>query len=165
MTEFSQADAQEKLWDAVVPGKTGMLGLCGAHDHMQPMTAQGERETGTIWFYTYKDTDLAKKIAAAGDAAKGMFCINDGRELFACLAGQMSLERDATRIEKFWNPMVAAWYPEGKNDLRLTLIRFDLEDAQVWLTEKGLIGTAAEVVRANVAHQTPDLGARVSLRF
>jgi hypothetical protein len=36
-----------------------------------------------------------------------------------------------------WNPWVAAWY-QGKDDPKLTLLRFDPDHAEVWLDENSL---------------------------
>lgn len=165
MTEINQARALERLWDVLGTHKAGMLGLCNSMKHMQPMTAFGERETDTLWFFTYNDTELARDIAEKG-SAHAMYCLDSGeRDLYACLGGKVSLERDMTRIEKFWNMHVAAWYPNGKTDERLTLIRFDLDDAELWVSEKGAIGYMAEVAKANITHTTPYLGQKVSVQF
>ena len=72
-------------------------------------------------------------------------------------------DRDQDRIDKYWGPMVAAWYPEGKDDPRLTLLRFDCRQAQVWLTEAGPIKYAWEVARAHMGGGRPDLGQQSTL--
>lgn len=53
MTEVTQAGALERLWDTIDDKRTGMLGICRSDGgkHMQPMTAYGERETDTVWFF------------------------------------------------------------------------------------------------------------------
>jgi hypothetical protein len=40
---------------------------------------------------------------------------------------------------KLWNKFIAAWFPGGKEDPNLQLIRFDPERAQVWLNEHNLV--------------------------
>ena len=62
--KISQTEAEDRLWKAIEHGQhTGMLGAAG--QHFQPMTAFVEREAGKIWFYTYKDSELA--VAVAGE--------------------------------------------------------------------------------------------------
>lgn len=161
---MSDADLREHLWDAIEAKRTGMLGACVTpHEHMQPMTAHVERETQTLWFYSYNDTDLANH-ARMGQHA--MFCVESKDNLLqACIGGAMHLERDPERIEKFWNPMVAAWFPEGKKDPRLTLIRFDLEDAKVWFNDQGKIAFMYQIAKANLTHTTPDPGTNKHIKF
>ena len=72
---------------------------------------------------------------------------------------------DPARIEKYWNPIVAAWYPEGKADPHLTLLCLDVTDAQVWISEGGPIKFAFEVAKANLTGQTPDVGGSTRLNL
>jgi hypothetical protein len=61
--------------------------------------------------------------------------------------------------------MVAARFPDGKDDTRLTLIRMDLSDAAIWLTEGGLVHMAFEIAKANISKSEPDLGDRANVTF
>ncbi|WP_293677164.1 pyridoxamine 5'-phosphate oxidase family protein [uncultured Phenylobacterium sp.] len=155
------AEVEAKLWKAIEHHKTGMLGVTGDSHHFQPMTAFAEPETQTIWFFTPRDGDL---VEAAGVGAEAMFHFQS-REVYACLDGRLSVDTDRSRVERFWNPSVAAWYPEGKDDPNLTLLRFDPSDAAVWLVEGGLVKYLFEVVKANASKSTPDVGERRDLNF
>ena len=94
-----------------------------------------------------------------GGAQSGMFTYQaKDEEVQACIHGSMTLEHDRERIDKYWNPVVAAWYPEGKDDPHLTLIRFDAEHGRVWVSNKGALGFGYEVLKANLTKTTPDAG-------
>jgi general stress protein 26 len=162
MTAHDPAAVQTRLWDEIEKRRTGMLGLMSDNQHFQPMTAFLDREAQQIWFFTYNDTDLAQAIASGGGHA--MFVFQE-KDLQACIGGRLSLSHDPERMARYWNPMVAAWYPEGKEDPRLTLLRFDCEDAQVWLTEAGPVRYFFEVAKANATKSRPDLGERRDLNF
>lgn len=156
-----QASAETLLWDAIEKERTGMLGLMGADQHFQPMTAFLERDSRQIWFFTYRDTDLAQATAEGGHA---MFVLQQ-KDLQACIGGRLTQVQDRERMDRFWNPMVAAWYPDGKDDPRLTLLRLDCDDAQVWITEAGPVRFAFEIAKANMGKDRPDLGERRDLNF
>jgi general stress protein 26 len=156
------ADVEKLLWKEIEDARTGMLGLTRDDQHFQPMTAFVERETNQIWFFTYKDTDLAE--AAGPEGGRAMF-IYQGKDVQACLGGRLSIRHDPARMDKYWGPVVAAWYPEGKDDPRLTLLCFDCEDAQVWVTEAGPVKFAYEIAKANASKDRPDLGERTNLNF
>ena len=66
--------------------------------------------------------------------------------------------QDRARIDKYWNPVVAAWYPDGKDDPHLTLIRFDAEDGRVWVSDKGGVGFGYQILKANLTKTQPDVG-------
>lgn len=159
--DLTQAEAQDRLWEAIEKHQIGMLGILGDAHHFQPMTAFVERETNQIWFFTYNDTDLARAAQAGGEAA----FIFQTREVYACVDGPIALDHDTTRIDRYWNAHVAAWYPQGKEDPRLTLLRLDCTDAAVWITEVGPVRYAWEIARANATHRTPDVGERRDLNL
>jgi len=57
-----------------------------------------------------------------------------GHGLFASLRGTLQIVNEPATIERLWNPIVAEWY-EGKDDPKLALVRFDVEDAKIWLSD------------------------------
>jgi general stress protein 26 len=145
-----------------------MLGLVGVEhpQHFQPMTPFPEPENGQIWFFTRDNTDLAKAVAAAGEPSHAMLTISSrDQDVKACLGGTLTLSQDRTRIDKFWNSVVAAWYPDSKDDPHLILLRLDLDSATVWLSEAGPVRFAYEIARANMTGREPDLGGRAEVRF
>jgi general stress protein 26 len=162
-TDTNDREAVEKrLWKEIQDERTGMLGLVGGEpQHFQPMTAYVEEDAGQIWFFTYKDTDLAEQVAGG---AKAMF-VFQAKKLWACIGGRLTLAHDRERMDRYWNPVVAAWYPEGKDDPRLTLLRLDADDAQVWISDVGPAKFAWEIAKANAQHRQPDLGGRADLNL
>jgi general stress protein 26 len=163
MDTNDRAAVETRLWDDIEKRQTGMLGIVGsAPQHFQPMTAFLERGESRIWFFTYKDTDLAE---ATAEGAQAMFVVQDERKLYACIGGVLRTQHDRERMDRYWNATVAAWYPEGKDDPRLTMLCFEASDAEVWIQEAGPARFAFEVAKANATKTTPDLGGRTSLNF
>src|SRR5690606_29039519 len=110
--------AERRLWDEIQRHQIGMLGIVGAAPHhSQPMTAFAEPSENRLWFFTHNDTELVREIAAGGTA---MF-VTQGKGLHACIGGELSLQPDRERMDKYWNAVVAAWHPQGKDDPRLTM--------------------------------------------
>ncbi len=161
-TTLSQHEAIEEFWKHVTNRTTVMLGLSGAHD-LQPMTAFTEQDDSVIWFFTRNDTDLAREVAAHGD---GRLVFNSPDDkLFADVTGELAIDHDAARIDRYWNPVVAAWYPDGKDDPHLTLLRFAPQRGQIWASKQGLARFAFEITRANVTKTEPRLGGTSKVDF
>jgi general stress protein 26 len=161
---LSPQEAEQEFWKHLKHSNTGMLGLDRPGYHSQPMTAFRQGETGTIWFFTRNDTDLARDVGAGADA---MFTYGaKDQHVWACFHGRLTVENNRAVIDEHWNPIVAAWYPEGKDDPHLTLLRFDGDDGRVWVSKKGPVGFLFEVAKANLTKTTPDEGgvADVNLR-
>jgi general stress protein 26 len=115
-----------------------MLGLAEARGSaMQPMTARfddEDRERGCVWFFSAKDHDLTRALGEQ-DRAVASFAAK-GHDLFASLRGRLVLDNRRSEIERLWNAIVAEWY-EGKDDPKLALLRFDLDDAKIWQSDIG----------------------------
>jgi general stress protein 26 len=129
---------KERFWKALKSDMTMMLGLDGVEDgHARPMTAQFEREQGPIWFFTSKDNAIVQKLPL-GKRAIATFTSKD-HDLFATLHGNVAMENSRAVLERLWNPYIAAWFEGGKDDPKLLLLRFEPDEAQVWLNENRLL--------------------------
>ncbi len=116
---------------------TLMLGLTGGNDgHSQPMTALIEKDAdrGPLWIFTAKDVHLVQAMAGRSNTAAAQF-VSKGHDLFASIQGAVSLVNDPGMVDRLWNRFIAAWYPGGKEDPSLQLLRFDLTHAHIWLNE------------------------------
>ena len=155
--KLTAAEAEKEFWKSLKESNTGMLGLDQPGHHAQPMTGFGEPETGTIWFFSRDDTDLAKDVASEQSA---MFTYGSkDQEIWACIHGTLSVHgTDREIINRHWNPVLAAWYPEGKEDPHLTILRFDAGDGRIWVSKKGAIGFFYEIAKANMTKTIPDAG-------
>jgi general stress protein 26 len=159
-----KAAVERRLWDDLEKTRFGMLGVDGPSGrHFAPMTAFVERESGKVWFFTSNETELAK-AAQAGAAAMFIVMAKD-QELQACIGGQLTASVDDLHRDKYWSPMVAAWFPKGKADPTLTLLCLTCKDADVWLSEQGPVKFGFEIAKANLTGATPDVGAHASLTF
>ena len=158
-SEHNPADVEHRLWDEIELRQVGMLMLVGGPPrHAQPMTAFVERETRRLWFYARTDISLVREIGVVQPA---MFIWQHG-EVSACIGGRLRVRHDRQRMNRYWNAVVAAWHPEGRNDRRLTLLSLECEDAEVWISSDGPIRAVWEIAKANATHREPDLGPRAS---
>ena len=155
------AAVERRLWDELEKHQTGMLGLAGETSHYQPMTAFVEREASRLWFFTRLETDLVNQVGAGHPA---MFVFQQ-RDIQACVGGELVIDRDRSHLERYWNTVVAAWYPEGRDDPHLSMLRLDCEDARVWISRGGPVRFLWEIAKASATKTTPHLGGRSSLDF
>ena len=131
-------EIEEQFWGALEDSPFVMLGVEGTRDGAtQPMTANFEdqdRKAGKLWFFTANDHDFTRALGQSNRAIAAYSA--KGHDLFASLRGTLSLDNDRATIERLWSPIVAEWY-EGKDDPKLALLRFDLEDAKIWQSDIG----------------------------
>lgn len=130
-----QTDLKRDLWKKMSQSPFLMVGLTGDDQHSEPLTAQLDKDqVDTLWFFIGKDNRLAK-----GGAAMAQF-VSKGHDYFACLAGRAQVHNDFAMIDKLWSKQVEAWFPGGKDDPNLALLRFDIDSAELWETDMSLSG-------------------------
>lgn len=131
-------ELRKNLWKAVKSDRTMMVGLSGVDDaHTRPLTALIEGEGGPIWFFTATDAELVRQMGADSRAVATF--ADKGHHLFACIHGRLALDNDRAVIDRLWNPFIAAWYEQGKDDPKLALLRFDAEEAEIWENGSSLL--------------------------
>lgn len=114
-----------------------MIGLDDTPDHSQPMTAQTlEDRQDALWFFTNRDN----RLAIAGPAM--MQFASTGHDFFACVHGLLSVDQNPALIDRLWSRQVEAWFPGGKDDPNLLLLRYDMESAELWEADVSLTGKA-----------------------
>lgn len=137
-------EIEDKFWSELKHSPFIMLGVEGTRDGAtQPMTVMFEdqdREAGTLWIFTANDHDLTRAMGQSNRAIASYS--GKGHGLFASLRGTLEIANEKATIDRLWNPIVAEWY-EGKEDPKLALVRFDVEDAKIWLSDvKGFLKPA-----------------------
>lgn len=135
----TEQELRDKLWKALKSDMTVMLGLTGnTEGDARPMTAQIDGdEHGPIWFFTAKDTEIVKRLSGEHQAMATF--ASKSHDLFARIHGSLMVDTDREIIDRLWNPFVAAWFEKGKNDPKLTLLRFDPDRAEVWIDASSFI--------------------------
>jgi general stress protein 26 len=147
---------QQRLWAAIETRRVGMLGLTKSGLHAQPMLAFVDRRSKRLWFIARTDTDLVQSVGEGGCCA---FVFQDG-DLVASISGALSLVDDRRRMARYWNAAVAAWLPEGLHDPKLTMLRMDCVDAEVWIAGLGLTKFTWEIARGGAPLLSFEIGGR-----
>ena len=133
------SELESEFWKALKSDMTIMLGIVDAEEaHLRPMTAQIEDdERGPIWIFTASDTSIVTALDS-GVRAVATFAAK-GHDLFATIHGSLRIDNDRAVIDRLWNSFIAAWYEGGKDDPKLTLLRFDPDHAQIWENGSSLL--------------------------
>ncbi|HVM37325.1 MAG TPA: pyridoxamine 5'-phosphate oxidase family protein [Sphingomicrobium sp.] len=150
MTDETPAEREARLrksfWEALDDSPFMMLGLQGVEDsRTRPMTAQVDNpdaeDGGTIYFFGARSESLVQAIGG-GHRAVATYVSKD-HKVFAHVHGKLVLVDDREIIDRLWNPMIASWYKDGRDDPELALIRFDADQADVWEAQAGTTIKAA----------------------
>ncbi len=138
--ETPEAKLEKAFWDELEDSPFVMLGLQGVEDsRTRPMSAQIDGRD--IYFFASRSEHLAQGLSQTHRAVATF--VSKGHGLFAHIHGTLAEHQDRVLIDKLWNPIIASWYKDGKDDPDLLLLRFDAERADVWEAAAGATFKAA----------------------
>jgi general stress protein 26 len=126
----------------------------GGRLHGRPMALASVEDSGDLYFPTSLDSVKAKEIEA--DPAV-MATFQSGYK-FVTLNGNASIVRDRALIDKLWHEAWRVWFPDGKDDPHLCLIRVDPTDGEFWDTSgTEAVKYAYRAAKAYVQGEQPEV--------
>lgn len=105
-----------------------------------PITARpmGLRETdaeGNMWFLSSEESN--KNFEIKEDNRVQLFFMNNGSSEYLSVYGKAFIYKDKSTIEEKWTPIANAWFEEGKEDPKVTVIRVTPDETYYWDTKAG----------------------------
>ena len=158
-------ELEAKFWAALRKDMTVMLGL-GSEIEFRPMTAQmlDKEDHGPVWFFTAKSTEIGRHLMGGAPKEAAFHFVSKGHDVWATVSGTMQVDMNRAVIDKLWNPFVAGWYEEGKDDPDLLLLRMDLAHGKIWKDGSSLVALALSYLGRDPKQDYQDNVASVSLR-
>lgn len=129
-----------------------LITRAGEQMHARPMAIAEVEGANTIWFVTSEWSPKSEEIRA--DERVSVTFQSATR--FVALSGVGRLVDDKSKIDQLWKPSWKPWFPDGKDDPKITLIQVTVTDAEFWdnAGTKG-IRYAFEAAKAVLAGDTP----------
>lgn len=101
----------------------------------RPMSTQAVDDDGTLWFFSQKGSD--KNIQIRKEDKVYLMYMEPGKNQYLSLTGYGEVLVDRNKIDELWNSIAKAWFPEGKDDPSLTLIKVTPQTGHYWDTKNG----------------------------
>jgi general stress protein 26 len=120
------------------------------------MHAQEVDGNGCIWFFSGADS-MHNTVLRGDPRVELMFC-NEGRHEYLAVYGRATVGVDHDKIDELWGPMVKAWFPGGKTDPNLTVIRVEPEKVHYWDTRDSKPVALAKVLFGSVTGRSLEVG-------
>jgi general stress protein 26 len=158
---YSQGDAAElrdKFWKAFADSPFCMLQLDSDPASAAPMTAQLDKHANSaIWFFTARDNRFAEMGRATVTFA------GKGHDVFARFSGTLVEETSRERRDEHWSNYVEAWFPGGKDDPNLLMLRMELGDASIWSGDMSMLTTGKMALGMDVREEVAGKHAETTL--
>jgi general stress protein 26 len=122
----------------------------------RPMSVQKVCDQGNFWFLSAIDSDKNQQIAI--DSRVQLFFSNTSNYEFLTVYGKATVSRDRQKIDELWTDIAKAWFHEGKNDPRVTVIKVTPEDGFYWDTKDGKVVSMIKILASAVTGKTLEEG-------
>jgi general stress protein 26 len=120
----------EHLYDLLKDFDTAMLVTRAAAGnlHARPMAVAELRADADAYFVTSIDSPKVAEIDADADV---LLTFQSERQ-YAAVYGRLNIVQDRALIERLWKEAWKVWFPRGKSDPSIALLRFDAERGEFW---------------------------------
>ncbi|MDB5128272.1 pyridoxamine 5'-phosphate oxidase family protein, partial [Mucilaginibacter sp.] len=77
---------------------------------------------------------------------------------YLSIVAEAALVNDKAKMKELWNPFVEAFFPEGLNDPKLTLLKVTPTDAEYWDSKTSSMVVLINMLKATFAGKQYDEG-------
>ena len=157
-------DAVKKIKDFVNDIKVCMF--CTNVTHLpfrtRPMSTLEVDEEGNLWFFSAKSSDKNDEIK--NDDTVQLIYSKNSDVHFLTITGKATIVEDQAKKDELWNPIVKAYFPEGKDDPNLSLVKIKPEAAHYWDTINGKMITWFKMAASAVTGNQNNVGVEGKLK-
>ncbi|WP_089317580.1 pyridoxamine 5'-phosphate oxidase family protein [Pontibacter ummariensis] len=128
----NKTEKLQKLVDIIKDVEVAMMTTIEDDGCMRsrPMRAVQTNPNGEIWFFTGYESGKSHEIQH--DSHVNLSYAKPSDEVYVSISGRAYLSKDKAKIDELWSPTQKAWFPQGKDDPNIGLIRVEVEKAEYW---------------------------------
>lgn len=151
-------EAQQKLKQLVESVRICMFATIdeGGEMFSRPMSTAQVEDDGSLWFFSNEYSEKVQDISHESQVY--LFYSHPGQNSYLHVKGVCSIVNDQAKIDELWNPAIKAWFPEGKDDPKLCLLRVKPTDASYWDGPSSKFVVLFKMATAAVLGSKPNLG-------
>lgn len=150
-------DSSRHLIDIMAGFSTAML-ITHSSDHSihaRPMAIAEIANDGSLYFATSMDSGKLREIEANPKVALTM----QDSSVFISVLGKAHVSTDGALIDRVWSEPMAIWFPKGKGDPSLVILKIQPQEAEYWDNSgTNSFAYAASALTAYVTGTQPEQG-------
>jgi general stress protein 26 len=156
MHEHGHSDPNaQKLYDFVKDMKIAMMTTVDTDGtlHSRPMYNQDADEHGDLWFFTKINSPKTTELSRDNEVNLG-YC-DPSKQHYVSVSGKAEIVRDRAKIEEKWSEGLRTWFPEGKDDPSIALIRVHPAKGEYWDSPSSTVLHLYGYAKAALTGQSP----------
>ncbi len=128
----------------------------------RPMSTLDVDDEGNLWFFSSKASDKNDEIKN-DDTVQLLYAKNSDSH-FLTITGKAQIVNDQKKKDELWNPIAKTWFPGGKEDPDLCLVKITPGEAHYWDTINGKMITLLKMVTSAVTGNPSDVGVEGTIK-
>lgn len=122
----------------------------------RPMATQQADFDGDLWFLSRAESGKVDEIEHG--AMVNLSYVNSDSHVYVSLSGRAELSRNRAKIEELWKPAHYAWFPQGKDDPEIMVIKVIVEEAEYWEAPGNVLVRSYQLLKAVVTQGKSKVG-------
>jgi len=125
-------DPAKKLRKLIKGARVAMLTTVAADGSLRsrPMATRAADFNGELWFFTRYHSPKSDEVQENQKVNVTYASPKNGR--YVSVSGTATLVRDPEKVKELWRGALKEWFPEGKKDPDLALLKVTVDRAEFW---------------------------------
>ena len=161
----TDSEAREKVMDLIREARFAMFGTYDAtgRSHSRPMAAVKHEEPDTLWFFCRADSRKVREIER--DRRVTIDYSDPSNNHWISVLGHAEVVNDRGRIDDLWMEPLRTWFPDGKDDPEIRLLKVEIEVAEYWDAPSSIVTHGYGYLKAVFTGEPPALGDIAQVRM
>ena len=154
----TQNQDQKKVWELIKDIRVTQIVTHAENGKLaaRPMSAVNKEFDGALWFFTKADSP---KIAEIEQNKNVLLAYSEpSKQEYISIQGTAEILNDRAKIAELWSEFNRAWFPEGKDDPTIRLIRVEVTSAEYWDAAANALVMLYAYTVALLTGETPKVG-------
>lgn len=160
METKSQTNKQlEKIRELVEDIRIAMMTTVDEQNNLvsRPMASLQIDDEGTLWFFTNRSSPKVDQIDNNEHRVNLAFASVSDAD-YVSISGTAQEVDDRAKINELWNPQAKAWFPKGKEDPDLVLLKVHTDMAEYWSASDSKMVRFIQQATAVITGNPPKMG-------
>lgn len=124
--------------------------------HSRPMATHDMDADGTMWFFTY---DNSHKVDEIRQNERVSVAFSDpGSEVYVSTTGTAQVVKDQAKINELWSEFLKTWFPNGKEDPNIALLKVSIHAGEFWDRPGGKMVKLFEMAKGAITGDSDKTG-------
>ena len=148
-------EGAEKLYKLIDDIRICMMTTVEQDGRLQsrPMYGLEADKAGDVWFFTRLESSKTTEISRDGHV--NLAYSHPSKQHYISVSGRAEIVRDKGLIQDKWSEPMRTWFPEGKDDPQLALIRVHPEHGEFWDSPSSAVIHLYGYVKAAITGSPP----------